>query len=31
MSAREDLKRFYALDIDFGELGLHPCGPADVR
>lgn len=31
MSTREDLKRFYDLDIDFGKLDLYPCGPADVR
>lgn len=31
MSAREDLKRFYALEIDFGTLGLYPWGRADVR
>lgn len=31
MSTREDLKRFYALDIDFGKLGLHPGRCADMR
>lgn len=31
MASREDLKRFYALDIDFGKLGLYPWGRADVR
>ena len=31
MSTREDLKRFYALDIEFGKLGLHPGRCADMR
>lgn len=31
MSTREDLKRFYALDIDFGKLGLYPQSHADAR
>lgn len=31
MASREDLKRFYALDIDFGELGLYFSGSTDMR
>lgn len=31
MASREDLRRFYALDIDFGKLGLYPWGRTDVR
>lgn len=31
MSSREDVKRFYALDIDFGKLGLYPWDRTDVR
>lgn len=31
MSTCEDIKRFYALNIDFESLGLAPWGPYDVH